>query len=390
MSHQTATEEIEQAVLNPTEEKPRPEKYSQIEQVVQDSDLLVLSDGDADGLASYGLIKSVFGVMDVGLIPVGPHGSVVNKESAIRVVNRSIREGMTVYLCDVSLDEGFRQKDALRSIGETGRLHVFDHHEWADNIYSIVTDVSETVVVEQESEWKYNGKTIDSKSTVKLLYDHFVTENGHSFTPSIEDRVKAVSLADTWETVQTETGEEFLHPQSSMFMYSADQILEDIPLPERTPSNMWGFKEWTSEFLSETSDLDVIESNAEKYYSRRTAEAGYICSSDELFRQYALENLSVGIAYGQTDPNILARQMFEYGCHLVCLIRPNTGISFRSQQGSFDNCHTLAGLVGGGGGHEHASGTTVKYLRSFTDESFRENYGQLLDTELMRLVSEVA
>lgn len=389
MSHQTATEEIEQAVLNPTEEKPRPEKYSQIEQVVQESDLLVLSDGDADGLASYGLIKSVFGVMDVGLIPVGPHGSVVDKESAIRVVNRSIRDGMTVYLCDVSLDEGFGQKDALRSIGETGRLHVFDHHEWAENIYSIVTDVSETVVVEQESEWEYNGQTIESKSTVKLLYDHFVTENGHSFTPSIEDRVTAVSLADTWETIQTEDGEEFLHPQSSMFMYSADQILEETPLPERTPSNMWGFNDWTSEFLSETSDLAVIESNAENYYLQRTAEAQFICSSDELFRQYSIGNLSVGVAYGQTDPNILARQMFEYGCELVCLIRPNTGISFRSQQGSFDKCHILAGLVGGGGGHEHASGTTVKYLRSFEDESFRESYGQLLDSEVLRLVTEV-
>ena len=152
---------------------------------------------------------------------------------------------------------------------------------------------------------------------------------------------------------------------------------------------MWGFNDWTSEFLSETSDLAVIESNAENYYLQRTAEAQFICSSDELFRQYSIGNLSVGVAYGQTDPNILARQMFEYGCELVCLIRPNTGISFRSQQGSFDKCHILAGLVGGGGGHEHASGTTVKYLRSFEDESFRESYGQLLDSEVLRLVTEV-
>jgi len=335
------------------------------------------------------LIKSVFGVLDVGLIPVGPHGSVVDIESAIRVVSDTIREGMTIYLCDVSLDEGFGKQDELRSIGETGRLHVFDHHEWADNIYDLISEVSQTVVVEQESKWSYDGQTIDSKSTVKLLYDYFVTENGHSFTPSIEERVKAVSLADTWETTQTSMGEKFIHPNSSMFMYSADQILEDMTLSDRTPENMWGFKAWTNEFLSETSDLAVIKENSEKYYAVKTEESEYICSSQELFRKYTVENISVGISYGQTDPNILARQMFEKGCDLVCLIRPNTGISFRSQQGVFTDCHTLAGLVGGGGGHEHASGTTVKYLQSFSDEMFRDTCGQVLDDELLRVVDYV-
>jgi len=53
MTSQTATNEIKQAVLHPTDDKPRPEKYVQIEKVVRDSDLLVLSDGDADGIASY-------------------------------------------------------------------------------------------------------------------------------------------------------------------------------------------------------------------------------------------------------------------------------------------------------------------------------------------------
>lgn len=385
----TATNKVKQAVLNPTEEKPRPEKYIQIEQVVQESDLLVLSDGDADGLASYSLIDSVFGVLDVGLVPIGPHGSVISKEDAIRIVSNSIREDMTVFMCDVSLDEDFGQKQALRSIGELGRLHVIDHHEWAENIYSIVTDVSQTVLIEQESNWMYKGHTIESKSTVKLLYDYFVSENGHSFSSTIEDRVTAVSLADTWETVHTPSGEEFIHPQSSMFLYSADQILETYSLADRIPENLWGFNEWITEFLSEQSDMETIKNHSEEYYETRLLESQYICSSEELFRKYNVNDISVGIAYGQTDPNILARQMFADNCDLVCLIRPNTGISFRSQQDVFSKCHTLAGVVGGGGGHEHASGTTVKYLRSFSDETFRDSYGKTLDTELLQIISSL-
>jgi oligoribonuclease NrnB/cAMP/cGMP phosphodiesterase (DHH superfamily) len=294
-------------------------------------------------------------------------------------------------MCDVSLDEGFSQLDTLTNIGEKCRLHIIDHHEWADNVQSAVSSVSDTFIVKQNDEWEYNSHTVESKSTVKLLYEYFVEENNHTFSSTIEDRVNAVSLADTWETERQENGkEEFIHKDSVLFLYSADQILESYTLAERTPANKWGFNDWCTEFMTDESTLDTIKSDSDTYYQNRSKEADYICSSDDLYRQYCVNGISVGVSYGQTDPNILARQMFDSGSDIACLIRPNTGISFRSNPEQFSECHTLAGYVGGGGGHEHASGTTVKYLQSFSDETFTELYGQNLDLELLRIVDYVS
>lgn len=357
--------------------------------VINSADVLVLTDGDADGIASAALVNDVFTNLSVQMIPVGPHGSAYKyTNTAIEDIVEHGRDGMSVFILDTCLDDsdkfGF-YRTPLQNLGEKCSVYFFDHHEWSNGEPKrVIEQVSEHAEFESlDHSWVYDGSVISSRATVKMLYDYF-TRNGVSFSTMVRDRVFAVSIADTWEK---ESGS-FIHNSSKMLSDSVQEITFHTPLSGRKSYSWWGYREWVNEFLTHEDALNSTDSHistfASRYQNRIQKELEFIKTHNEYLCEETICGIKTGLVYGDISPNEVSEQLQSEGFDLVVTLRPNGGCSFRSSD-SEPICSDIAAKFDGGG-HKHSAGGHLFTIDSFNQDEYIESKGNSVQSVVIERI----
>lgn len=358
------------------------------ERVITNSDMVILTDGDADGIASAALVDTVFESLDVGMIPVGPHRRAVYPSKAMKMVAEHGREGMTVFFLDTCLGDDEEWMVApLEQMGEKCRVMFFDHHEWTDDArveyVEANTDYCE-IDSRMETPWELDGEPMEERCTVKMVYDYFVS-NGVSFDSKITDRVEAVTVGDLW---LKNDSYEFINEETQFVMDSLEYIT-DIEMADRYDEPWFGYREWADAFcetetlLSETTLSDF----ATDYRTRIDARLEVMFENDGFVTRYDHEGLDVAMVYGDVPPNDPSTVLRRDGADVVFILFPWMRGSIRGTD-AFDNCHLIAEDYDGGG-HDKAAGFNLRDVSPYdTKSDYYEDCGKQFHSLLLNKVSE--
>lgn len=362
------------------------------EERIEDAQIVVFTDGDADGIASAAVVDYVFDSMDVEIIPIGPHKPAIRYESkAFKTLNEYGREGMTVFVLDTSLGDTqtFNHiKKPLKEASEKFNLHIFDHHKWNnDEAVDYIREHSNTLEIDtrQDREWEHNGYTISDRSAAKMVYDYFV-DNGVDFPEVISDRVKAVSVGDTWIRTDEDT---FVHTDAQMMLNSVEYITGRIPLEDRFTSEWWGYGEWAQEFISEDSlgSESVITAYGDAYNEIIEKELSFLKENDEFFSRETINGKDVAFIYGDISANDIAEHLRSEGVELTVVFYPSGSCSLRGSD-SFTECDIVAESFEGGG-HEQAAGARVySQFDEFSQDTHQSTHGERSINEMRSFLED--
>lgn len=353
---------------------------------VSSADLVVLTDGDADGIASAALVEEVFDTMDVVMLPVGPHDQFLYPKEAMNLIVDEGRDGMTVFFLDTCLgDNPDWQVRPLKDLHEKARVLFFDHHEWTDDdrveFFRENTSYCE-IDSRMESEWTVNGETIDSRCTAGMVYDYF-TEQGVEFNSDLADRVDAVTAGDLW----MKNDDEEFHHSNTQFILDSLEFITDVSQANRYTDEKYGFGDWISAFRKTETSLDdtKLAKYATEYRSHINNRLDVIFENDEFVQHYEVSGLDVAMVYGDVPPNDPSNRLRQNGVDVVVVLFPWGKASFRSSD-TFTHCHRIAEDLGGGGHENAAGGAYLDRLNEYTystEKDYYEDYGQEVHTALL-------
>lgn len=376
-----------------TDSKDSVDKYDYLdraEQEIKDAELLVLSDGDADGIASAALVDYVFDSMDVTMIPVGPHRRAIYPSKAMELVAEHGREDMTVFFLDTCLgDNPEWQVEALPDMHEQTRVHFFDHHEWTDD--DRIEYVRENTTYCEldtlmDTPWEVGGETIEERCTAKMVYDYFL-DNGFEFPDVMSDRIEAVTVGDLW---LKDDNYEFKHPDTQFVMDSLEYVT-DIHMSHRFSERWFGYGTWAEAFCDMSTPLSetVLAEYAEDYRTRIDRRLDVVFNNDGFVEQYEVDGLDVAFVYGDVPPNDPATRLRREGVDVVVIMFPWMRCSLRGTE-NFDKCHHLAEDLNGGG-HAMASGADLDPINPYeSKKEYYEDYGRAFHDPLLDKISEYA
>jgi len=369
------------------------DKYDYLDKAredVKNADLIVLSDGDADGIASAALVDYVFAGMEVAMIPVGPHRSAVYPSKGMELIAEHGREDMTVFFLDTCLnDEEDWMVESLEDMGEQARVHFFDHHEWTnEDRIEYVRENTHYCELDtlMETPWEVGGETIEERCTAKMVYDYFV-DNGIEFPDEISDRIEAVTVGDLW---LKNDNYEFKHDDTQFVMDSLEYVT-DIHMSERYDDPWFGYGTWAEAFCDTSTPLaeTVLADYAEDYRTRIDNRLDVVFNNDGFVEQYEVDGIEVAFVYGDVPPNDPATELRRQGMDVVVIMFPWMKCSLRGTE-NFDNCHLLAEDLGGGG-HGMASGATLRDINPYdSKKDYYEDYGREFHDLLLEMISEYA
>lgn len=395
----TADDNLETDVQYPNSEtgnsdgKDSVDKYDYLDQArenIKTADMVVLSDGDADGIAAAALVDYVFDSLDVAMVPVGPHRSAVFPSKGMELVAKHGREDMTVFFLDTCLnDEEDWMVESLEDMGEQARVHFFDHHEWTnENRIEYVRENTEYCELDtlMDTPWEINGETIEERCTVKMMYDYFV-DNGVEFPDVMSDRIEAVTVGDLW---LKDDEYHFKHDDTQFVMDSLEYVT-DIHMSQRYDQRWFGYGEWADAFCDVSTPLTetVLSEFATDYRNRIDARLDVVFNGDDFVHRYDVDGLDVAFVYGDIPPNDPATELRRDGADVVVIMFPWMKCSLRGTE-NFDNCHLLAEELGGGG-HGMASGATLRDINPYdSKKDYYEDCGQEFHDPLIEMITEYA
>lgn len=358
------------------------------EAIIKNSDMVILTDGDADGVASAALVADVFDSMDVGMIPVGPHRRAVYPSKAMKMITEHGRDGMSVFFLDTCLgdDEDWMVRP-LENLNEKCRVVFFDHHEWTDDerVEYVRENTSYCEIDSRmDTPWTLAGDDQTERCTVKMVYDYFVN-NGVTFDSELEDRVNAVTVGDLW---LKNDEYEFIHDDTQFVMDSLEYIT-DIEMSERYDQPWFGYEAWAEAFVNTDTPLSetTLAEYANDYRSRIDARLDVVFNNDGFVKRYDHEGLDVAMVYGDVPPNDPSTVLRRDGADVVFILFPWMKCSIRGTD-AFDNCHLIAEDLGGGG-HDKAAGANLKDVNPYDEKAdYYDDFGQQFHSVLLDKISE--
>jgi len=399
VTNTTETVELEKDVQFPNSEiglsdgDESVDKYDYLDEArenIKDADMVVLSDGDADGIASAALVEYVFDNLDVAMVPVGPHRSAVYPSKGMELVAKHGRDDMTVFFLDTCLnEEDDWMVESLEDMHETANVRFFDHHEWTDEErIEYVRDNTSHCELDtcMDTEWEVNGEVIEERCTAKMVYDYFVS-NGVEFPAEIEERIEAVTVGDLW---LKNNSYEFKHEQTQFVMDSLEYVT-DIHMSERYDERWFGYGDWADAFCDVSTPLEetVLAEYASDYRSRIDARLDVVFNNDGFVSQYEVDELNVAFVYGDIPPNDPSTVLRKQGVDVVIIMFPWMKCSLRGTE-NFSSCHLLAEELGGGG-HGMAAGATLRDINPYdSKEEYYKDYGRKFHAVLLEKISEYA
>ena len=272
------------------------------------SEVVVIADPDADGLACVALVREALG--EGSLVPAGPH----ELDEALSWAAEYVEADATLVICDLCPDS---ESDIAALDDLTARVddvRWYDHHQWDDDLGAAVDDsgVERTVgdsdevctadVALAQLESDFDDRFAELAAVTR---DHDLW---------IRDDERSDDLADL---------SYWLEPEEYI-----EVVLEHGP--DLSP-------EW-HEYLAEkrVEKEALIEKAVERAQLRDVGE------------------WTVGVTYGRCSQNEVAEELREQGADAAVIVKPAGSASIRGTE-TFERCHEVAAQVNGGG-HPRAAG----------------------------------
>ena len=292
----------------------RPDDVEQVQQeqeaaeTLADAETVVVADPDADGLACVALIRAVHG--EAALVPASPH----DLDRRLAWVAEYVESDADVYVCDLCPDRESDLASLSGLVDRAGAVHWFDHHQWDEDLASMVTDAGVDLVVGESDE--------------ECSADVALRELDADFDEQLVDLVAATRDHDLW-------------------------IREDPRSDDLADFSYWSEPEEYLDVITEYG-ADLSPEADEFLAERRVEKEALIEKAVERAQLRDVADWTVGVTYGRCSQNEVAEALREQGADAAVIVKPAGSASIRGTE-TFERCHEVAAQVNGGG-HPRAAG----------------------------------
>jgi oligoribonuclease NrnB/cAMP/cGMP phosphodiesterase (DHH superfamily) len=272
------------------------------------SDVAVVADPDADGLACTALIRVAHGAG--ALVPASPH----DLDKALAWAGEYTTSDTTLYICDLCPDgaEDIVAVDGV--VDHAGAVAWYDHHQWDSDLAEQVRTAGVDLVVG------------DSETVCSA--DVALEELHHDFPDRYVELVAATRDHDLW-------------------------IREDPRSDDLADYAYWVEPE---EYLDTVVEhgADLPEDVRTYLAERRVEKDAFVEKATDRATMREVGPWTVGVTYGRCSQNEVAENLREQGADAAVVVKPAGSASLRGTE-SFERCHEVAAQVNGGG-HPKAAG----------------------------------
>ena len=273
-----------------------------------DSDVAVIADPDADGLACTALVRVARGAGE--LVPAGPH----DLDDALAWAAEYATPGTHLFVCDLCPDSP-EDVAAVGAVADrVASVAWYDHHQWDGDLAATVREAGVDLVVGESGEVCTADLTLE-----ELDYD---------FPERYRDLAAATRDHDLW-------------------------IREDPRSDDLADYAYWADpEEYIDTVVEHGADLpaEVEDFLAEQ----RVEKNALIEKATERATLREVGPWTVGVTYGRCSQNEVAENLREQGADAAVIVKPAGSASIRGTE-SFERCHEVAAQVSGGG-HPRAAG----------------------------------
>jgi oligoribonuclease NrnB/cAMP/cGMP phosphodiesterase (DHH superfamily) len=314
-----------------------------VAEAVEGAEVVVIADGDADGLGCVALLREVYdAALDVepfeerlaerlageekadedeedeekptspvALVRASPH----NLEDEMARVAEFADDGVDVYVCDLCPDRYEYVEEELAALLETAdSVRWFDHHQWRPEVEESVRATGVDLVVGDSDEECTTDVALRS-----LDYD---------FDEKYEDLAAVTRDHDLW-------------------------LREDPRSDDLADYAYWTHsEEYVTVVGAYGADLPEV---VEEYIAERRIEKEQLIElAVSRAEMKEVGPWTVGVTYGRCSQNEVAEALREQGSDAAVIVKPAGSASIRGTE-EFEHCHEVAGQVNGGG-HPKAAG----------------------------------
>ncbi|RQG92871.1 phosphohydrolase [Natrarchaeobius halalkaliphilus] len=298
------------------------EYYDDVQRVPQpdvdesDSDREVESDEDETATAQTGESEAPLAELEptphgVALVPASPH----DVEDALARVGEYGDRGIDIYVCDLCPDRYEYVEDELQAALETASgVAWYDHHQWDDDVADAVREAGVDLVVGDS----------DEECSADVVYRSLEYE----FDPIYEELAAVTRDHDLWlrEDPRSDDLADYAYwTDPGEYVEVVREHGADLP-------------EWVQSYITE----------------RRVEKEALIDRAVARSELREIGEYTVGITYGRCSQNEVAEAMRENGADASVVVKPAGSASIRGTD-EFDRCHEVADRVNGGG-HPKAAG----------------------------------
>jgi oligoribonuclease NrnB/cAMP/cGMP phosphodiesterase (DHH superfamily) len=272
-----------------------------------DADVVVVADGDADGLACTALIQVARG--GATLLPAGPH----ELREALTWVAEYAADAET-YVCDLCPDSDDDLDPLDDIVTAVDSVAWYDHHQWDPALEDTVRTAGVDLAVGDSDE--------------VCSADVTLAELDHDFADQYAELAAVTRDHDLW-------------------------IRDDERSDDLADYAHWADAETYVETVLEHGP-DLPTEAQEVLAERRIEKQALIEKAVGRAHLREIGSLTVGVTYGRCSQNEVAERLREQGADASVVVKPSGSASIRGTD-AFERCHEVAAQVGGGG-HPKAAG----------------------------------
>ena len=277
-------------------------------ETLEDAEVVVVADPDADGLACTALVRVAHG--EGALLPAGPH----ELDEALAWVGEYANPDATVYICDLCPDSEYDIAAVSDVVDRADSTAWYDHHQWDDDLFTQVEDAGVDLTVGPSDE--------------VCTADVALAEIDHEFDERYHDLAVVTRDHDLW-------------------------IREDDRSDDLADYAYWVEPEEYIETVLEHG-VDFPPEVREFLTEQRIEKEALIEKTVERAELREVGPWTVGVTYGRCSQNEVAEALREQGSDAAVIVKPAGSASIRGTE-TFERCHEVAAEVNGGG-HPRAAG----------------------------------
>ena len=277
-------------------------------ETITESDVVVVADPDADGLACTALIRTARG--SGSLLPTGPH----QLRQALGWVTEYADTSTEVYVCDLAPDSERDIEHVETLVDRVEAVTWYDHHQWEESLHEAVHAAGVDLTVGDSDE--------------VCTADVALAELDHTFEERFAELAAVTRDHDLWirEDERSDDLADYAHwVEPEEYVETVLEYGPDLP-PE------------AEELLAE----------------RRVEKEALIEKAVDRAELRDVGPWTVGVTYGRCSQNEVAEALRDQGADAAVIVKPAGSASIRGTE-SFERCHEVAAQVNGGG-HPRAAG----------------------------------
>jgi oligoribonuclease NrnB/cAMP/cGMP phosphodiesterase (DHH superfamily) len=297
---------------------------------------LVMTHNDADGLVSGALFKDFFTSDEDDESPVDVlEVDYEHIESSFENILEASENIQELYVSDLNLDEVYPViEDVANNID---KFVWIDHHEWGDKEQAL-RDMGIEITINQD------------RCAAGLVYQ-YLKGRGYESSETIKETVRLTEDHDLWnhemESIELGNQNVCISKAFSQMAFFADS---DTFMDTILDYGM-SFMNYEDELLRDGKDAGFIAEKENEHQEK----VEYIINNETTIE--TIGETTVAFSHGRANPGELSDRLIENeGMDLLVHTKPAYPVkaSLRGSE-NFQECHTIAGELGGGG-HEKAAG----------------------------------